>query len=335
MIYESAGARLIKAFKPVDGSPVSLEGRVEDVRLVNQSNGWGFGSLYISSARVIVPFTGGVEDLYVGADVALRGKWTKHRKYGWQLKTAAVDVREPMDASGAFGWLSHRLPHVGHVRARSIVQMFPPPRLWEVLDSAPQELANVSGITPGRAEEIAQAYQDWKYERVQFVELAELGLKPSQIREAVRAWRNEAADRIRANPYILRLLPGFSFKAVDAIARKMGVTRSDPRRLRAGIAYAAVLSEREGHTCRGENKLISLAASDAVLGVRMQRVAECWQAVLDAGDLCKGPGGFYRPEMLEAERTIAKSVGRLLRYSVGTTSMGPKPLVYRDESMEF
>lgn len=308
-----------KHFAPNAGTEVELVGEIDFVRVVNDRTGWGFARIYTKVSEghraMHVPIVGLVNELYDTAEVELLGKWVKHHKFGWQVDMTYVVVALPNTMGGVAAWLEERFPDIGPKRALDIVRAFPPPSLWDVLESEPQKLTTIDGIGEVIAEGCAQAYQLYKYEREAFVELASLGLKADQIRAAIKLWRDKAVEVLTANPYELRRLPMVGWKQADTLARRAGVGLEDPRRIVEGLRYALELGENEGHTCRGQKRIIATACKADVLGLGMTVVAKQFQRALDDGAVVEDGGAFYRPETLKAERLIADRIATLIECS--------------------
>jgi len=301
-----------RAFSPKAGDAIALQGVIDSVRQVNPSTGWGFGRLYIKEKRIAVPFTGDVQDAYEGADVQLAGTWMEHRKFGWQLKATAVQVELASTANGVAAWLAHRMPDVGPVIAGRLVTHFDTDELWDVIENASHRLREVDGLGEHLEHGIVEAYAVFKHEREQFAGLAALGLKPPQIRAAIRLWAADALLTITDNPYVLMQLPGVGFKQADAIAMRNGMKRADPRRIHAGLVLAAVTGERDGHTCHRENKLTSIACGKDLLSLAPRLVRPHFASAVKAGLLKQASTGFYLPATLQAELDIADGVAALL-----------------------
>ena len=298
----------------VDGGPADLTGKLDQVRVVNLDDGWGFGKLYTKGQ--VVSFTGQVADLYEGADVRVQGTWQEHDRYGWQVRGRLVSLEVPGTAAGARAWLAYRFEDIGPTVALAIVTTFPPPELWEVLEHAPDRLQEVDGVGPVRAASIADAYAHWKHEREQFEALANLGLKPAQIRKAVDQWGKAAVATVEANPYRLRELPGIGWKFADNVAMKAGVKRGDARRIHAGLDYAMECREREGDTCAIGSALRTTAAAEDILNTRLAKVTEHWQGALDKGVIVERDGRFYRAPTLFHEEQLARCIARLMSTEV-------------------
>lgn len=296
---------------PEVGKEVSVQGSIDDVRVVNDSDGWGFGKLY-SPAQGSVSFTGVVNECYEGAKATIKGSWVEHPRFGWQIKAKLVVLEVPETGHGARAWLAHRFDDIGPVLAARIVSAFPPPELWRVLEEEPQRLLEVEGVGEVRLERICSAYVTWAAEREQFEQLAMLGLTPAQIRKAVDRWRTAAHETIAANPYVLQDLPGIGWRQADQIARKQGIGRHDPRRLGAGLVEALRIREREGDTCCTSKGLRATAAGVEILGVSVLVLRERWAEASEASGLVEVDDHWYRPTMAAAEQRVAGTVRALL-----------------------
>ncbi len=298
-----------------DGAQVELTGVVDGLRIVNPRNGWGFGQLYVKAPRTAtVSFVGDIEEAYLGAEVKIVGVAKEHPKYGWQVAVSSLLVELATNVSGVAAWLAHRLPDIGPVLSSRIVNRWTPDELWAILEHSPEKLEEVEGIGPAIAHAAGEAYAFWKHEREQFSALSAYGLKPAQIREAVRTWGRDAAMVVSDDPYQLRHLRGVGFVSADAIARRMGLKRVDPRRIRAGLAEATRHSQREGHTCRTAKRLTSIAASPDILAIAPKFVMPEVEPAIVEQTLARGPynGMIYAPEMCDSEIVLARGFARLL-----------------------
>lgn len=293
-----------------DGKAVDLRGTVEQVRVFNEGDGWGFGKLF-TKGRTIA-FTGLVGALYEGGDVRVQGVWQEHPRFGWQIKARLLVSEVPDTAFGARAWLEHRFHDIGPVLSGRLVAAFPPPELWRVIEEEPTKLLAVEGVGQVRLDAIAQAYQAWAFEREQFEALAALSLSPAQIQKAVARWGREARALITENPYILMDLPGVGWKFADAAARKLGIKRADDRRVVAGLVYAMLCRERDGHTCGSAKGLRAAAAGVDILSLPIGKVAASWDSVLERRALIEAHGAFYRPETLRREQALARGIAALL-----------------------
>ena len=80
---------------------------------------------------------------------------------------------------------------------------------------------------------------------------------------AVRIFKTYGHDAIKVmteDPYRLaRDIRGIGFRTADAIAMKLGLEKSAPQRLRAGVSFALQTAMDEGHCGLPTERLVVLA----------------------------------------------------------------------------
>lgn len=121
----------------------------------------------------------------------------------------------------------------------------------------------------------------------------------------------EIERKIRENPYLLTDIDGVGFKRADEIAAKLGITGSDPRRIKAGMVYVLKeLATIEGHCCLPREELTKKAAHKTVLDINRDEVVPVMEQALADGDLVEDDY-VYLPDMLNAEQEVAERLQRL------------------------
>ncbi len=89
-------------------------------------------------------------------------------------------------------------------------------------------------------------------------------------------FQTRALSALRENPYcLIGEVEGFGFATVDKIALRIGITKDDPRRLRAALLYCLLVDANDGHTWTPRGELLSDAETLLILDT------------LDAGALVK------------------------------------------------
>ena len=133
--------------------------------------------------------------------------------------------------------------------------------MFDVIEAEPERLREVNGIGRVRAGRITDAWAEQKVVREIMVFLHSHGVGTAR---AVRIFRTYGADAIEVmseNPYRLaRDIRGIGFKTADAIAMKLGITKTAMIRVRAGIGYALTEAMDEGHCGLPAEELGPLAA---------------------------------------------------------------------------
>ncbi|HKA55075.1 MAG TPA: AAA family ATPase [Candidatus Binatia bacterium] len=108
-------------------------------------------------------------------------------------------------------------------------------------------------------------------------------LSAAQVQHIQRHYGAAAVTTVRAHPYRLaQEIDGVSFQAADTVARRLGRSRTDLERLRAGICETLRRALQAGHTCLPLSMVVKRTA--ALLQVPQAAVEEqCWQGALEVG----------------------------------------------------
>ncbi len=216
------------------------------------SGGWGHGKLLRSQGRQRqeVKISGILEGQRIGTRVTCMGKWANDKKYGPQFSVTAVVRELPDSNNGVIDWLVLSLPQIGPVRARALVNRFPPPQLWDVIERTPERLMEIEGITEERVQQIAREYLSVKQSKECLIELYDYGLNQEEATSALsKMGYAHVVDLVNEDPYQLYWYGVVSFNRADAIANDKGLTDRDPRRDRAELTDVLVREAMEnGHT---------------------------------------------------------------------------------------
>ena len=196
---------------------------------------------------------------------------------------------------------------IGRVYARKLVQAFGD-KVLDVIETEPERLREVAGIGPVRARRITGAWAEQKAVREIMVFLHSHGVGTARAVRVFKTYGSDAVEVITKNPYRLtRDIRGIGFRIADAIAMKLGITRTATTRVRAGIGYALTEAMDDGHCGLPANELGPLAArlldvpDDAVRTALELELAEGAVVADTVADTpCVFLGGLYR-----AERAIA------------------------------
>jgi exodeoxyribonuclease V alpha subunit len=180
-----------------------------------------------------------------GEEVALKGDWVMHPKFGEQFKVTEATSRVPNDAKGKIGFLT-RLANLGPQRAQQLVETFGED-LFDVIEHHPERLLDVPGLTPDRVKALRDSYAEYKDRRETIVALKGVGMTDWQIGKVVEKFGKRAVDVVTHSPYALTNVKGFGFKQVDVIALATGVDRQGLPRTKAAIRFALEDATHQGH----------------------------------------------------------------------------------------
>lgn len=225
---------------------MEIQGIVEDIIFRNESNGYTVGKLYTSDGSVtivgIAPF------LHKDEAVSLEGEWGFHSRFGEQFLFDTLKSIMPTTTKGIENYLSSGLiPHIGPKTAKKIVEHFGTEAL-DIIQYNPQRLLEIEGIGEKKLRRIMESYDDQREMRDVLVALQSYNLSINQSMKIYKQYGKEAVNVVRENPYKLAEdISGMGFKTADEIASRLGMDKSSPYRLEAGLKFVMMSAAGEGH----------------------------------------------------------------------------------------
>ena len=214
-----------------------------------------YSSPTFSAGRLVTPDGGEVKfagTVFVREHDAVRleGRWVTHPKYGRQFEAEFLGHDLDLDPEGLAHFLANHpdIKGIGPAKARLIADRFG--RDFDAaIRNEPESVAAVAKVpveTIGELRRIWIANRDFNHA---MSHLAAYGLTHHQVTTLVGKFGSQVVAILARDPYVLmREIPGFGFKRVDKIARKMGTPKDLPSRIRAGIQYC-VLSALDDGDC--------------------------------------------------------------------------------------
>ena len=296
-----------------------LAGLVERVTFHNPDSGFCVLRVKARGHRDLVTVVGHAAMVAAGEWITASGEWVNDRTHGQQFKARFLRSSAPSSIEGIEKYLgSGMIRGIGPVYARKLVRAFGE-EVFDVIEAEPERLREVNGIGRVRAGRITDAWAEQKVVREIMVFLHSHGVGTAR---AVRIFRTYGADAIEVmseNPYRLaRDIRGIGFKTADAIAMKLGITKTAMIRVRAGIGYALTEAMDEGHCGLPAEELGPLAAGlldvpDDVIRTALDLELAEGTVVADtvADTPCVFLGALYRAERAIAERLLGIAAGRL------------------------
>ncbi|HYC44499.1 MAG TPA: helix-hairpin-helix domain-containing protein [Burkholderiales bacterium] len=269
---------------------------------------WGVGEVRTTQDGGFVKITGKLLGTKVGDTLELTGNWKVHERYGRQFTVNTCAVVVPQDAVGVIGWLAATLPQVSRRRAEALVERHGVEGTWRVLDGRDEAaLVELDGITPARAAEIFDAYHQAKAGRDQVVRLKSFGLTDNQCAKVIKEWGADAERILSSNPYqLMAKVDGFGWARADQVAQRMGVPRTLPARIAAGLLHTMQESCFAGHCFVPSGKLVALAAGEKCLGVPEDAVRKGLQQLIEDEELVRLGARVYLPRIDRAEGELAR-----------------------------
>ena len=131
---------------------------------------------------------------------------------------------------------------------------------FEIIEANPERLTEVSGIGPMRASRIVSGWAEQKAVREIMIFLHAHGVGTARAVRIFKTYGYEAIQVMTEDPYRLaKDVRGIGFKTADAIAAKLGMEKTAPQRIRAGISFALQTATDEGHCALPVEALTRLA----------------------------------------------------------------------------
>ena len=166
----------------------------------------------------------------------------------------------PTGAEGIEKYLaSGQMRGIGPAMAKRIVAAFGVDT-FEIIEAAPERLTEVPGIGPMRASRIVAGWAEQKAVREIMIFLHAHGVGTARAVRIFKTYGYEAIQVMTEDPYRLaKDVRGIGFRTADAIAAKLGMEKTAPQRIRAGISFALQTATDEGHCALPVDALTRLA----------------------------------------------------------------------------
>ncbi|MCC6363125.1 MAG: AAA family ATPase [Bryobacterales bacterium] len=180
--------------------------------------------------------------------VKLEGRWVDHPKYGRQFEAEFMGHDLEMSPDGLANFLANHpdVKGIGPAKARLIADHFGV-GFDAAIRSDPEAVANVAKVP---IENILDLQRIWIANsdfNTAMAYLAAFGLTHHQVTTLVGKFGSQVVPILERDPYVLmREIPGFGFKRVDKIARKLGTPKDLPSRIRAGLHYCVLAALDDG-----------------------------------------------------------------------------------------
>lgn len=241
------------------------------------------------------------EEFKQGLTYRLFGVWDRtNEKYGPQFKFKTFVRALPHGRAGVVRYLQE-CRHVGPTTAGKLWEKFQSDAIRILRESPDVAAAAVSRFTVEQAAEAAEDLRRMQAVEGATVDLMDLidgrGFPKSMLREALRMWGNEAAERLKRSPYLAMAFAGVGFKKADAFYLDLGHPPARLKRQAMCLAHAVeTIGGQQGHvwvgldqateSLRGSiggadvkpEKAIKLATRGKLLRLRIDAAGQTWLA---------------------------------------------------------
>src|SRR5215208_649350 len=295
----------------------ALAGTVERVTFHNAESGFAVLKVQARGKRDLITVVGHAPVIGAGEWVTASGAWVSDRTHGLQFKADVLKTTPPSGAEGIAKYLaSGQMRGIGPAMAKRIVAAFGEDT-FEVIEANPERLTEVPGVGPWRASKIVGGWAEQKAVREIMIFLHAHGVGTARAVRIFKTYGHEAIQVMTEDPYRLaREVRGIGFRTADAIAAKLGMEKTAPQRIRAGISFALQTATDEGHCGLPVEALTRLAENllevDAAL-IQSAIVDELvgGEVVTDTidGERCLFLKGLHLAERAIASRLMKRASG--------------------------
>ncbi|MDF2878738.1 MAG: ATP-dependent RecD-like helicase [Clostridia bacterium] len=239
---------------------IVIEATIEDIIYQNEENGYTVCTIDYEGEEISC--VGEMLGVYAGEDVRIIGSWTTHHIYGKQLKVEMFERSMPKTVQGMEKYLaSGVIKGIGAKTAKKIVKHFGLDT-FRMIEEEPLVLAQISGISEKKAQEIGEVFHAQYELRRAMLFLQDYGITPTYAVKIYKHYKERTSEIIKNTPYrLVEDIFGIGFKKADEIAYKVGIAKEDPHRIKAGTTYILSNFSANGHTYMDyvENALIELS----------------------------------------------------------------------------
>ena len=291
-----------------------IAGSVERVTFHNPDNGFSVLRVRARGRGGVITVVGHAAAISAGEWINASGNWIQDRNYGPQFRARFLQASEPTSKEGIRRYLASGLIHgIGPVYAAKLVDAFGS-AIFDVIDTEPDRLREVEGIGAIRAERICDAWAEQRSVREIMVFLHDHGVGTARAVRIYKTYGNDAVRVMSENPYQLaRDIRGIGFRTADTLAMRLGIEKTAPIRIRAGVGFALLEAMSDGH-CGLPAKELRAKASEL-----LEAPVELVEAAIDheraegtiVADTVRGADCLFLAALYQAEQAIARRMRAL------------------------
>ena len=243
----------------------TIEGYIEHIIYRNQENGYTVANLVAEETEITC--VGIFQYLNEGEAIRAKGVYKEHPSYGQQFSVSSYEIVIPQDSLAMERYLgSGAIKGIGAALAARIVRHFGDDTL-RIIETEPERLAEVKGISERKAREIAEQVEDKADMRKAMMFLQQYGISQTLGAKIYQQYKQDMYRILKENPYkMAEDISGVGFKIADEIAARIGIHTDSDYRIRSGLLYILLLATAEGDLYLP--KKVLLARAEKLLGVQ-------------------------------------------------------------------
>ena len=280
----------------------------------------------------LITVVGNLATASAGESLALNGEWINNPQYGRQFKIEGYETVLPATVVGLRKYLgSGMIKGIGPVMATRIVNKFGMDTM-DVIEQAPNKLAEVSGIGRKRVNTIKEAWEAQREIKNVMLFLQSNNVSTAHAVKIYKTYENDAIAIVRENPYRLADdIYGIGFKTADTISQNLGIAPESPHRVMAGIKYALSHKADDGHVFLYRDELLTACEEilDLPPNIIEDGIAELSTKEEIISESTPEGEAIYLAPFYYAEVGVTNTISRLLQ-----TPANPVQLDFVDASID-
>ena len=239
---------------------MEIKGQISEIIYQNEINSYTIAEFETEEELTVI--VGYLPFINKGDSLKLVGNFVNHPDYGRQFKIQTFEKIMPQTLEALEKYLSGGIiKGVGPATAKRIVDKFGEETI-AILKFEPERLANIKGISKGKAEEISEEFNE-KWELWQIVGFLErFGITGQNSKKVYEKLGQDAIPKIEKNPYILLdITYGVDFKKIDKMAMELGIDEQSSSRIASAIKYSLILAGNNGNSAVIYENLLSYVSN--------------------------------------------------------------------------
>jgi len=254
-------------------------------------------------------------ELAEGVWIVAEGSWEENKTFGRQFRVTSFSLTDPKSREGMVRFLSSSLIRgIGPSTAEKIVSTFGD-RTFNILDTEPHRLREISGIGPSKAASIMETWRAHRHLSRAMVFLQGYGVGPATAHRIVRRYGARTVEAISEDPYRLaEEVWGIGFRTADRIALSIGLPPDAPRRIQEALHFTLTAAVQDGHTFLPRQELFD--GCRALIAPLEPDLTEHLALLTESGRVKLEQDRCYTSRMWQTETGLATQVGRILRSTV-------------------
>lgn len=210
---------------------------IQDI-YTNQSNGYTVGLIRVKETNEakelnkVITFTGTFNDLKYKTTYKMEGRFIEHNKYGRQFVVEKYEPILPTKEEEIIDFLSSDMFPIGESTATKIVNKLGKDTINKILENK-DNLLGIPRLPEKKIDKIYQILQDYQSTSHIVLELSKLGFTTKNAIKLLKKYSTKTIEVINNNIYNVLEDLEIPFEELDKIAKNMGYTINDERRLDA------------------------------------------------------------------------------------------------------